>query len=123
MLIFFPSIHPSLFSSCRNASRRTAIPEAVFPSRKPMRKTFPVCCASTEPQSAKSRAQRVSTVIFFFMFFPALSIRHSCYVDVKSRTHESSFFFCLFVFSDQERLAAMRGTAPGRHTDLKCAPL
>ncbi len=28
-----------------------------------------------------------------------------------------------FFFPGQERLAAMRGTAPGRHTDLKCAPL
>ena len=42
---FFPSIHPSLLNSCRNASTRTAIPEAVLGSRKPMRKIFPVCCA------------------------------------------------------------------------------
>ena len=28
--IFFPSIHPSLLSSCRNASARTALPEAVL---------------------------------------------------------------------------------------------
>ena len=45
MAIFFPSIHPSLLSSCRNASTRPAIPEAVLLSRKPMRKIFPVCCA------------------------------------------------------------------------------
>ena len=56
MLIFFPSIHPSLLSSCRNASTRTAIPEAVLGSRKPMRKTFPACCASANEQSAKSIA-------------------------------------------------------------------
>ena len=30
MVIFFPSIHPSLLSSCRNASKRTALPEAVL---------------------------------------------------------------------------------------------
>ena len=45
MVIFFPSIHPSLLSSCRNASTRTALPEAVLASRKPMRKIFPACCA------------------------------------------------------------------------------
>ena len=49
MVIFFPSIHPSLLSSCRNASKRTALPEAVLASRKPMRKIFPVCCASPCP--------------------------------------------------------------------------
>ena len=48
MAIFFPSIHPSLLSSCRNASKRTALPEAVLESRKPMRKIFPVCCASAK---------------------------------------------------------------------------
>src|SRR5262249_10291376 len=37
-----------------------------------------------------------------------------CYVDVKSRTHESSFFFCLFVFSDQRETCcyAWHGTRP-----------
>ena len=30
MAIFFPLIHPSLLSSCRNASTRTALPEAVL---------------------------------------------------------------------------------------------
>ena len=51
MVIFFPSIHPSLLSSCRNASTRTALPEAVLVSRKPMRKIFPVCCASCHSPS------------------------------------------------------------------------
>jgi putative ABC transport system substrate-binding protein len=37
MTMFFPSIHPSFFSSCRNASKRTAIPEAVLLSKKPSR--------------------------------------------------------------------------------------
>jgi hypothetical protein len=50
-----------------------------------------------------------------------------CYVDVKSQTHESSFFLSAasasVCFPPKERLAAMRGTAPGRHTDLQCAPL
>jgi len=46
MVTFFPSIHPSLVSSCRNASTRTALAEALPTSSKPMRKTFPGCCAS-----------------------------------------------------------------------------
>jgi hypothetical protein len=45
MVKFFPSIHPSLLSSCRNASKSSALPEAVLRSRKPMRKIFPACCA------------------------------------------------------------------------------
>jgi hypothetical protein len=40
----------------------------------PILATFFGCCASAETQSAKSMAQRVSTVIFVFMFFPALSL-------------------------------------------------
>jgi hypothetical protein len=39
-----------------------------------IRGIFPVCCASADGQSAKSIAQRVRTVIFVFMFFPALSL-------------------------------------------------
>ena len=41
MVRFFPSIHPSLLNSCRNASTRTALPAAVLASRNPMRKIFP----------------------------------------------------------------------------------
>src|SRR5262249_32968473 len=48
---------PSLLSSCRNASTSTAMPEGVLGSRKPMRKTFPGCCALMDEQSARSRAQ------------------------------------------------------------------
>jgi hypothetical protein len=33
MVRFFPSIHPNLFSSCRNASHKTAPPEAVLTSQ------------------------------------------------------------------------------------------
>ena len=53
-LIFFPSVHPSLRSSCRNASTRTAIPDGVLESRKPIRKIFAVCCAVADEQSAKN---------------------------------------------------------------------
>src|SRR5215831_18098659 len=38
-----------------------------------MRKIFPACCASTEPQSAKSMAHRVRTVIFLFMRHPSIA--------------------------------------------------
>src|SRR5262249_26720380 len=67
MAIFFPSPQPSLASSCRNGSRRTAIPEAVLLSRKPMRKIFPVCWADAGTQSAKSMAQRVKLRIVWFI--------------------------------------------------------
>src|SRR5215813_3344212 len=42
---------------------------------------------------------------------------------MSSHRHTSPLFFDLFNVPTKERLAAMRGTAPGRHTDLKCAPL
>ena len=42
-----------------------------------MRKIFPVCCASAEEQSAKSMAQRVRTVIFFFMSFAVCALATS----------------------------------------------
>ena len=67
MAIFFPSIHPSLLSSCRNASKRTALPEAVLVSRKPMRKIFPVCCAwPLAPQSVNTRTMAKSHSHFRF---------------------------------------------------------
>src|SRR5262249_6748576 len=72
--ILFPSIQPSLLSSCRNASTRTDMPEAVPLSRKPMRKIFPACCAPADMQGAKSMALSARTVIFLFMFFPVLSL-------------------------------------------------
>ena len=74
MAMFFPSVHPSLLSSCRNAFTRTELPEAVLPSRKPMRQIFPVCCAWTEPQSAQSMAQRIRTAICFFMSFEVSNV-------------------------------------------------
>ena len=76
MVIFFPSIHPSLLSSCRNASTRTALPQAVLSSRKPMRKIFPACCARAGKGRAKSIEQKARRVIFLRMgvcrdcFFP-----------------------------------------------------
>ena len=67
MAIFFPTIHPSLPSSCRNASMRTALPEAVLLSRTPMWKIFPVCCASASEIFARKRVASSQRVILFFM--------------------------------------------------------
>ena len=69
MVIFFPSIHPSLLSSCRNASTRTALPEAVLASRKPMRKIFPVCCASAERAKRKEHGAKSKDGDFFLHVF------------------------------------------------------
>ena len=66
-VIFFPSIQPSLRISCRNASKSPAIPEAMLLSRKPMRKTFPVCCASAGTQSAKSKGQSARRIKIFLI--------------------------------------------------------
>ena len=40
IVMFFPSIHPSLLSSWRNAVKRIVLPAAVLLSRKPTRKSF-----------------------------------------------------------------------------------
>src|SRR4029450_6922919 len=68
MVIFFPSIQPSLLSSCRNASKSPAIPEAVLESRKPMRGFFPACCASTvTPRANNTTATRIDGTAAFFI--------------------------------------------------------
>src|SRR5262249_37415680 len=77
MVMFFSSIQPSLLSSCRNASKRTAIPEAVLLSRKPMRGIFPVC-ASAGKLSGKNIALSARTIIFLIMSF-SLSIHLSLF--------------------------------------------
>src|SRR5215510_5424901 len=68
MVIFFPSIQPSLLSSCRNASTRTPIPEAVLLSRKPMRKIFPVCCASANVPMARRTSVTNQRSLLFMAF-------------------------------------------------------
>src|SRR5215471_7746693 len=70
MVIFFPSIHPSLLSSCRKVSMRTALPEALLESRKPMRGTFPGCCAlATAPVTTSTKAIIESPNHFRFWIF------------------------------------------------------
>src|SRR4029453_8407555 len=97
---FFPSLQPSLLSSCRNTSRRTALPEAVLESRKPMRKIFPVCCASASETFARKRVASSQRVILFFMFF-SRSVPHA---------------FCLFSFDQPIRLG--EHLRWDRHADL-----
>ena len=46
MVTFVPSVQPSLLSSFRKVSKRTAVPAAVLGSTKPMRGIFVGCCAS-----------------------------------------------------------------------------
>src|SRR5262249_52028832 len=63
--IFFPSIQPSLFNSCRNASTLTTIPEALVGSRNPMRKIFPDCCASAiVAPTSRITAHRIDAGLF-----------------------------------------------------------
>src|SRR5207247_20370 len=67
MAIFFPSIQPNLLSSWRNASVRTAIPEAELESRNPMRKIFPGCCAeATAPHAVSATTIAKSPAHFRF---------------------------------------------------------
>ena len=75
MVTFFPSIHPSLLSSCWNESTRTALPEAVRVSRKPMR-TFPVCCAwAKETVSRKTVSGKQITILLNLIgFAPVLLV-------------------------------------------------
>ena len=61
MVIFFPSIQPSLLSSCRNASKRTAIPEAVLHPGNLCGRFSLSAARRRNAQSAKSMAQRART--------------------------------------------------------------
>src|SRR5262249_36956588 len=74
MAMFFPSTHPRLWRPCWNAWCQRALSDGERGVRTPMRRTFADGCASTDEPSAKSIAQRVRRVIFFFMLFAALSI-------------------------------------------------
>src|SRR5437660_11815469 len=52
MTIFWPSTHPSSRSLCRNASRWDGLSEGDVTPRKPIRGTFPACCASAASVAA-----------------------------------------------------------------------
>src|SRR5262249_35818928 len=59
---------PSLLSSCRNASKRTALPEAVPSSRKPMRKTLPAGWASATAAHSANATPRARSPAHFGYF-------------------------------------------------------
>src|SRR5574341_645396 len=79
MVRFFPSIHPSLLSSRRNASKRTALPEAVLPSRKPMRKNLPVGCAVDTAATVHKIAatKNDAAAAFFIAYLVWVAIYHA----------------------------------------------
>ena len=52
-----------------------------------MRKIFPVCCASAATQRAKSIAQRVRTVNFFFMSFEVSNFEPLLNDFIRPRQH------------------------------------
>src|SRR5881396_1901556 len=52
MTIFWPSTHPSSRSPCRNASSSGGLSEGDVTPRKPIRGTFPACCASAASGAA-----------------------------------------------------------------------
>src|SRR5947208_1978904 len=83
MTIFFSSTYPSSRSSRRNASMRAGLVVGELAPRYPIRGIFVGCCASARKQSAKRMAQRVRTVIFFFMWF-SLS-RSTCHSTLDTR--------------------------------------
>ena len=75
MVIFFPSIHPSLLSSCRNASKRTAHTGSSAIIQETYAEDFPWLLRRRQDQHKRKERWRkaLRTVIFFFMLvFPCL---------------------------------------------------
>src|SRR4030095_8904044 len=61
MTIFWPSIHPSSRSPCRNASSRSGLSEGDVKLRKPIRGTFPALYSCAPARSgAHARTKPVS---------------------------------------------------------------
>ena len=54
MTRFFPSTHPSARKPWRSASRRAGLDDGYAAPRKPMRRSFSGCCASTITATASS---------------------------------------------------------------------
>src|SRR5215831_5582351 len=61
MPIFWPSTHPSSRSLCRNASSRDGLSEGDVRLSKPIRGTFPTCCASAASGAARRLTTRTAT--------------------------------------------------------------
>ena len=74
-----------------------------------MRKIFPVCCARPNEQSAKSMAQRVRTVIFFFMSFASEQLstpllNHFIRPRQHIRRNRQTDLLCRFEIDDELEL-------------------
>src|SRR5437868_2292585 len=68
MTIFWPSTHPCSRSPCWSASSRDGLSEGDVTLRKPIRCTFPACCALTAsgamrkaPATAPTKVRRSTT--------------------------------------------------------------
>src|SRR5262249_57527604 len=71
--MFLPSMYPRSRRACLIDSERLASLPGSDGDRYPISGIFFGCCASADMQSAKSKVQRVSTVIFFFIRFFSLA--------------------------------------------------
>src|SRR5262249_26559195 len=100
---FFPSIQPSLLSSCRNSFTMTALPEAVPASRKPILKTLPVCCASAE-ERANSRMAAIRQIAIFVFIVSAspLSNHLVCSRQHVGRNRQADLLRCFQVDDELE---------------------
>src|SRR5215467_3006842 len=76
-------------------------------------------------ETIEASSQAVSpTLNFDRLLENTLGMLRQAAMWMSSHKHTSPlFFFDSLSLPTKERLAAMRGTAPGRHTDLECAPL
>ena len=76
MVKFFPSSHPSLLSSWRNASPRTALPEAVLGSRKPYAGDFRCLLrAGGKAKRKEDRDKYKANDLFFISFLPRFLLK------------------------------------------------
>ena len=87
MVIFFPSIHPSLLSSCRNAPRGPRYQKQCLHPGNLCGRFSLSAAPRAETQSAKSMAQRVRTVIFFFMSFEVSNVEPLLNDFIRPRQH------------------------------------
>ena len=77
MVKFFPSIHPSLLSSCRNASTRTALPDSSAYIQETDAEDFPCLLRMAAERGARSREHRAMRMIFLVIAVrPTFPIPH-----------------------------------------------
>ena len=90
MVIFFPSIHPSLLSSCRNASRGPRYRKQCLHPGNLCGRFFPAAARRRREQSAKSMAQSQRQMDFIMdlspMFLPTTDHCHDHLITLSART-------------------------------------